>query len=102
MDLEALMTAASLRLSPRKRDVNLTSAPAGRHNLIDRKTVTNGFDTTDRGEQRGQLLLGNSKNFDVNVLRGASTQAVSHPSPDHQRAAASRGDGLCNAPCGVE
>src|SRR6185503_3933630 len=102
VDLEPLMTAASLRLPPRKRDVNLAGVPAGRHHLVDRKALPDGLDTTDRRQQRGQLLLGDSEYLDVDVLRWASAQPVSHPSADHQRAAASRGGGRCNAVRRVE
>jgi hypothetical protein len=102
MDLEAFMTAAPLRLSPWKRDIDLTRAPRGRHDLVNGKTLTNGFDTTDRCEQRGQLFLGDSEYLDVDVLRWASTQPVSHPSADDQRAAASRRGSLCDAVCCVE
>src|SRR5262245_41025978 len=102
VDLEALMTAASLRVSARKRDVDLTSDPAGRHDLVDGKTLTDRFNTSDGCEQRGQLLLVDFKYLDVDVLRRAPTQPISHPSADDQRAAAGRGGGLCDAARRVE
>ena len=102
MDLEALVTAASLRLSPRERDINLTSAQTRRHDLVDRKTLTDRFDPTDRREQCGQLLLRNSEYLDVDVLRRVSPQPVANPSSDHERTAASRGRSVRNAARGVQ
>jgi hypothetical protein len=53
-------------------------------------------------KQLGQPFLRNSEYLDVDIFGRSSSQLIANPSPDHERAAASRGGSLRNAAHGVE
>jgi len=68
VDLEALVSAAALRLAAGKCDVDLAGATVGRNELVDREALPYRFDATERPEQRGQTSLCDAEDLDVDIF----------------------------------